>query len=92
MLPSTAVTVMLKVEPAVAEGGAETTNCVAVPGATATGPLVPVMVEVTVSVAVMVRLPLVLRVTGKVPAPLVREELAGRSAALSDEVKWTVPV
>ena len=81
----------MKADPAVAEAGAETTNCLAAPGVTAIGPLVPVTAEVKVSVAVMVRLPALLRVTGKVPAPLVRVELAGRAAAASDEVKWTVP-
>ncbi len=87
MLASRAVTVMLNAEPAVAEVGAETTNRAAAPGATAMSPLVPVMVEVTESVAVTVLLLAVLKVTEKVPTPLVRVLLAGRAAELSEEVK-----
>ncbi len=92
LLASRAVTVMLNAEPAVAELGAETTNRAAGPGATAISPLVPVMFDAAVSVAVTVRLPAVLKVTGKVPVPLFSVLLAGSTALLSEEVKWTVPV
>ena len=53
--------------------------------------LVPVMVLVAVSVAVTVWLPAVLSVTLNVPVPLVSVALAGRLAAPSLLVKWTVP-
>src|SRR5438105_4904851 len=53
--------------------------------------LVPVIDAATVSVAVMVWLPAVSRVADKVPTPLVRVELAGRTAAPSVDVKWTAP-
>ena len=49
------------------EAGAVTVRVAAVAGATAIVPLVPVIVPVTVSVAVMVRLPACVRVT-----PLVK--------------------
>ncbi len=78
---------MLNAEPAVAEAGAETTNRAAAPGATATGPPVPVIEDVTVSVDVTVLLPAILSVTEKVPVPFDRVLLAGRAAELSEEVK-----
>ena len=46
---------------------------------------------VTVSVAVIVWLPAVFSVTLNVPVPLVSVALAGRTAAASLLVKWTVP-
>ena len=52
----------------------------------------PVIELVTVSVAVIVWLPAVLSVALKVPVPLVKVLLAGRTAAPSVLVKWTVPV
>src|SRR5437762_219964 len=52
---------------------------------------VPVIEGVTVSVAVIVCDPAVLRVALKVPVPLVRVELTGSVAAPSVEVKCTVP-
>ena len=53
---------------------------------------VPVIDPVTVSVAVMVRpVPTVLRVTAKVPTPLVRVPLEGSVAAPSELVIATVP-
>jgi len=53
--------------------------------------LVPVMLVVTVSVAVIVWLPAVLSVALKVPVPLVSVLLAGRLALPSLLVKCTVP-
>lgn len=52
---------------------------------------VPVMEAVTVSVAVMLWLPLVLSVTEKVPTPFVSVEFAGSKAWPSVLVKPTVP-
>jgi len=54
-------------------------------------PLVPVMLPVTVSAAVIVRLPAVFRVATKEPVPLVRVASAGRVALPSVLVKCTVP-
>src|SRR5438876_11205195 len=53
--------------------------------------LVPVIELFTVSVAVMVWAPIVSRVAENVPVPAVRVLLAGRVAAASVLVKWTVP-
>jgi hypothetical protein len=53
---------------------------------------VPVMLEVTVSVAVRVCVPAVKNVAEKLPVPLVSVEFEGRVAWVSDEVKCTVPV
>ena len=58
---------------------------------TDTGALVPLMLPVTVSVAVTVKEPSVLSVTGNVPTPPLKVVLAGRTAAPSVEVKCTVP-
>ena len=58
---------------------------------TAMGPLVPVILVVAVSVAVMVCVPAVFSVTLKEPVPLVKVLLAGKLAAPSELVKWTVP-
>ena len=52
----------------------------------------PVIEGVTVSVAVTDWVPTVLRVTLKVPTPLVRVASAGRTAAGLELAKWTVPV
>jgi len=54
---------------------------------TAIPPEVPVIVPVTVSVAVMVREPVVLSVAENVPAPFVSPALAGRVAEPSVLVK-----
>ena len=78
-------------EPAVAEAGAFTDNCVAGPALTATFPDVPVMLAAVVSVAVTVCSPAVFRVTWNVPVPLLRPELPGRLAAASELAKFTVP-
>jgi hypothetical protein len=78
-------------KPAVAETGALTENCVAGPALTMTVPDVPVMLEAAVSVAVTVCPPAVIKVSWNVPVPLVRPELAGRLAAASELVKFTVP-
>ena len=64
---------------------------VAGPGVTVTAPEIPVMLAVTVSVALRVRVPAVFRVAGKVPVPPVSVALAGRTAAVSELVKWSVP-
>ena len=55
-------------------------------------PDVPVIPEVTVSVAVTVWLPVVFKVTAKFPVPLVRVVFAGSVAVPSVLVKCTVPV
>jgi hypothetical protein len=88
---SRAVTVKLNGLPAVAVGGAETVKCVAAPALTTMVPLTPVMLLVTVSVAVIVWPPVVPSVTAKVPVPAVRGESAGSAVWLSELVKWTVP-
>lgn len=81
----------LKAVPAVPDDGAVTTNVVAAPGFTVMELDVPVMDDVTVSVAVMVRAPGVFSVTENVPTPFVNVELAGNVADGSVLVKWTVP-
>lgn len=78
--------------PAVATPEAATRKCVAAPDKTAIALDVPVMLEVTVSVAVTDWFPKVLKVTGKVPAPPVSVVFAGSTAEGSVLVKWTVPV
>jgi hypothetical protein len=75
----------------VAEAGAETLKCVAGPGFTVIPAEVPVMEEVTVSVAVMVWLPAVFSVTENTPTPLVNVEFAGSVAEPSVLVNCTVP-
>jgi hypothetical protein len=55
-------------------------------------PWLPVMLDVTVSVAVIDCVPAVFRVALKLPAPLVSVELAGWLAWPSLLVKCTVPV
>jgi hypothetical protein len=89
-LLSFAVTVTLVAEPAVAEVGAETRREVAAAGMTVIE-ADPVMDELTVSVAVMDWDPAVPRVIVKVAVPAVKVASAGRMAAPSEEVKWTVP-
>ena len=89
---SCAVTVKLKAVPLLAFPGAETAKCVAVAAFTAMSEDVPLMEAVTVSLAVMVAKPDVLRVAEKFPAPFVSVEFAGRIAAPSLLVKCTVPV
>jgi hypothetical protein len=84
---SSAVTVTLNGNPVSDEDGAVTVKWVAAPGATAIAPLVPVMLDVTVSVAVIVLLPAVLSVAEKVPTPLVRVASDGSTAAPSVDVK-----
>ena len=88
---SSAVTVTLTAEPAVAIPGALTEKCVAAPAATVMVAEVPVMDKVTVSVAVTALEPGVSRVTGNVPVPFVRVVSAGNTAAPSELVKCTVP-
>jgi hypothetical protein len=86
------VTVKLNAVPLIAVAGADTVKCVAAVAFTVIVPDVPVIAAVTVSVAVIVRGPLVLRVTENVPTPLVNVEFAGNVAAPSLLVKCTVPV
>ena len=88
---SSAVTLKLIAVPAVAVPGAVTLKCVVVAAFTVMAPEVPLIVEVTVSVAVMVRLPVVFNVAENVPAPFVSVALAGNDAAASLLVKCTVP-
>ena len=91
MSASSAVTVTLKGDPAMALDGALIPKWVAVAWLTVIAPDVPVMLDVVVSVAVTVLLPAVLIVALKVPAPFVSVALAGRAAAASLLVKCTVP-
>ena len=72
-------------------GGALTTKCVAAAAATFTAPLLPAIEPLAVSVAVTVWLPAVFSVALNVPTPLVSVALAGRAAAASLLLKWTVP-
>ena len=88
---SWAVTVKLNALLAVADDGAATVKCVAAAADTAIEFDVPVIEEVTVSVAVMVWLPAVFSVAENVPTPLVKVESAGNTAAPSVLVKRTVP-
>jgi hypothetical protein len=88
---SNAVTVTLKAVPAVSGVAAVTLKCVAVPVLTTIAPEVPVIDEVTVSVAVMVWLPAVFSVAVNVLVPLVSVLFAGSVAAPSLLVKCTVP-
>ena len=74
------------------EPGAVTLKWVAAAGLTVIVPDVPVIEEVTVSVAVIVWVPAVFSVTENVPAPLVSVELAGNVATPSLLVKCTVPL
>jgi hypothetical protein len=64
---------------------------VAVPALTTIAPEVPVIDEVTVSVAVMVWLPAIFSVAENVPVPFVSVVFAGSTAWLSVLVKCTVP-
>ena len=89
LLPSIAVTVKLKPFPAVTDDGADTLKYA--PCDTAIAPEVPVIDEVTVSVAEIDWVPTVFRVAKKVPLPLGTLESEGRTAAPSLLVKWTVP-
>lgn len=82
----------LKAVPAVCGDDAETTNLVAAPGFTVMAPDVPVIEEVTVSVAVMVWFPAVFSVIENVPTPLVNVESAGNVATPSVLMKCTVPL
>lgn len=91
MNASSAVTVNENAAPAVADAGAVTAKCVAAAGETAIGAEVPVIDDVTVSVAVIVWFPAVLSVAENVPVPLTSVEFAGRTAWPSLLVKWTVP-
>ena len=90
---SFARTVTLNPDPAVTVTGALTSNSDTTPTATVIPLEVPVIAPVTVSVAVTVRAggEAVISVTPKMPVPLVRVVSAGRTAALSLEVKCTVP-
>ena len=95
---SFAVTVMLNAVPAVCGELAVTVKVTVFAGLTVIPDDVPVMLAVTVSVAVMVCEPAVFRVAPlvKVLAPLVSVASAGNPlpavAWPSVEVKWTVPV
>ena len=89
---SSAVTVKLKDVPESAVAGAVTEKCVAVPALTVIGFEIPVIVEVTVSVAVIVWFPAVFSVAGKVPTPLVNVVLGGNTAEGSVLENVTVPL
>jgi hypothetical protein len=77
--PSTAVTVTLKAVPTMAVAGAVTEKLEG-PAATLIELVAPVIIVLTMSVAVMVWLPTVLNVAEKVPWPPVSVELAGKAA------------
>jgi hypothetical protein len=79
--------VKLNAVPAVAEAGAETVRWVAGALETTIEFEVPVIDEVTVSVAEIVRLPAVLSVAENVPTPFVKVESAGRTGDPSVLVK-----
>ena len=64
----------------------------ALAGLTKIAGVVPVIVAVTVSLAVMVRLPTVLSVALKMPVPPVSAALAGKAACASVLVNVTMPV
>ena len=85
------MTVTLIAVPAVSVLGALTEKCVAAAALTEIELVVPVMALLTVSVAVTVCAPAVLRVTENVPTPLVSVPFAGKVARPSVLVKWTVP-
>jgi hypothetical protein len=72
--------VKLKALPAVALEGALTLKCVALAALTVIVPVVPVMEEVTVSVAVRVWLLAVFNVALKLPVPFVSVLFAGNTA------------
>ncbi len=78
-------------DPAVAVDGALSASWVADPALTVIAFVVPVIVFVTVSVAVTVWLPAVLKVTDTVFVPLVRVVSEGRTADPSLLVRWIVP-
>src|SRR5260370_1393934 len=87
------VTAGLMGAPAVVFGGRwPKARWLAAAALTATVLLMPVIELVTVSVAMTVWLPAVSRVTLKVPVPLTRVELGGRTAWPSLLVKRTVPL
>ncbi len=89
---SCAVTVRVNCTPGEMPPGAETASLATAAGPTVILPEVPVIVLVTVSVAVIVRVPAVFSVALKVPWPLVSVEFAGRTAEPSVLVKCTVPL
>ena len=80
------------VAPVVTEAGPETVMEANVPAFTAIALWEPVIELVVVSVAVIVCVPAVCKVTLKEPTPLVRAAFTGRTALLSLEVILTVPV
>ena len=67
-------------------------KCVAAAGLTVIAPEVPVIEELTVSVAVIVRLPAVFSVAENVPVPLLSVELVGNIPCPSELLKCTVPL
>ena len=79
----TATAVPMRSDPAARTGSVRTTTVIV--------PDVPVIDEVTVSVALTVRLPIVRSVALKVPTPLVSFAFALSDADVSLEVKCTVP-
>ena len=88
---SSAITVKLKAEPAIAVAGAEIVKCVAGPALTAMLDEVPVMEPVTESVAEIVWPPAVFSVAGNVPVPLVKVADVGSTANPSLLANCTTP-
>ena len=89
---SCAVTVRLNATLVVAAEGAVTTSFEAAAAVTVSAFEMPVMDAVTVSVAVKVCDPEVLKVTETVPNPLASNVFAGNTAWESELVNFTVPV
>jgi hypothetical protein len=88
--PSTAVTVKLKEVPVLAKEVASTRNR-ATPSLTLIGSVVPLILELATSVAVMVWLPAVPRDTVNVPIPLTSAAEPGNPNAGSVLDKLTIP-
>ena len=92
MEESCAVTVKLNDVPAMAVLGAFTAKCEGGAGATLMALEVPVIELVTVSVAVIVWLPVVFNVAKNEPVPPLSVLFVGSTAWESELVKCTVPL
>ena len=88
---SLAVTVVVNAAPTVVLEGAAKASTLVAPAFTVMAEELPVILDETVSVALIVCDPAVFRFALKVPVPLVRVELAGKTACASLPLKCTVP-
>ena len=88
---SRALTLTVNAVPAFTLVGPVTTRCVTAAAWTVVPLLLVVIAEFVVSVAVIVCVPAVRYVAEKEPTPFVSVLFAGRVAAGSELVKWTVP-